>query len=125
MGFEQISFETVYRAGFNYWEPSYGYAKGASSGEIFHTQLPDSDINIIVVQLRRSDDKRTRTDLYFGSFRGKHTGQCESEQDPAYKAFWRNVKAVTTRPNRIATRDLEETILSVVEKHERTLSKVD
>ena len=59
-----VSYGTVYRATFNYWEPSFPINKGTRRFTVYHTKYPvQPEPNLVVIEA--NDD---REELYFRAF---------------------------------------------------------
>jgi hypothetical protein len=109
-----VSLEAIALTTFNYWEPSYMLSKGGRAYTAYHTQVPDTLTNVVVIEgFRRLKDGR-RCDLYFRAFEGKHTGQCETAKDG--EPFMHELEATIARKYRVRGRDLEQEILRHFEK---------
>ncbi|HLD05507.1 MAG TPA: hypothetical protein VJG90_07340 [Candidatus Nanoarchaeia archaeon] len=113
-----VSFETIQYAGFNYWEPSLFYSKGQNGGTVYLSQIgspaKDEGENLVVVEIRRNKDRYRRREWYFGTFYGKHSGQCKGEKQ--LQRFNRKIDEIATRKNRVRGRDLEERIHEAAKK---------
>src|SRR3989344_9101760 len=107
--------DTISRAGFNYWEESYGLkVPGSFYSVAYHSQV--EGVNIVVAEVMRTgSDNRKRTEFFFDTFEGPHTGQCRNEDAEEYQAFMANLNAVPRRRNRIAGRDLKQKIIDTVD----------
>jgi len=104
-----VSFETATTAGLADWEgPSFSMRTSHGTiAKIFHSQL-DGGTNVVVIEDIRRNCGRARTDWYFGIFEGKHSGQCENDEE--LRAFFQKLEAVMSRRNRVAASQLEELI---------------
>ena len=106
--------DTILRARFNWWEPSLGYKKGNHPGLVYLSRIREADMNLVVVEISRYEDEKTRTDLYFGTFQGKPSRECNTP-DERRKFNW-EIARIATRSHRIAGRDLEVAINKVVDE---------
>jgi len=77
---------------------------------------PERNLNLIVIESPRYDfmdgRRRKRTDWYFGTVLGPHSGQCESEEEA--EEFLRKAGEIKKRKNRIADRYLEDAIMEQI-----------
>lgn len=108
-----VPFETVAGALFNYWEPSLFIGDIRKSDARVHLSQVDRDnpegaLNLVVIHDIRRDGKRSRSDYYFGTFRGKHSGQVET--DTEYKEFWDKLSHIYSRHHRVAGSELDALI---------------
>ena len=107
MSFVQyVGIETITRARFNYWEPSFALRQLTPPGIAYHTYISEANLNLVVIELTQTTDRR-RTEWYFGIFQGKPIKRCQDEE---IQQFFDRVYAIATRRNRIAGRDLEAAI---------------
>jgi hypothetical protein len=103
-----VSFDTVNAAGFNYWEPSLMIStKRGTPATVWHSQIEDGTNIVIIEDIRRAGGQ-TRVDWYFGTFEGKHSGQCETDDE--LKEYYRKLEGVMTRPHRVSGHDLEKLV---------------
>jgi hypothetical protein len=103
-----VSFETVTAAGFNYWEPSYLLStRRGTPATAWHAQTYDGT-NVVIIEDVRRTEGRTRVDWYFGTFEGKHSGQCETDEE--LEEYYRKLNGVMTRSYRVPGRDLERLV---------------
>ena len=105
-----VSYETVWRATFNYWEPSFGIDKDGRRFTVYHTKYPvRPEPNLVVIE---ADDDRE--ELYFRAFLGKHSGECETENEA--QPYFEEVRNSISPEFRIKGRDLEKGILNLLAK---------
>lgn len=109
---------TVATAGFNNWEASLSYQKGEHPGNVYVGQIPGSDQNIIIIEIirRYEGTNKTRTDWYFNTHKGKHSGQCATEEEAG--PFFKAVDRTATKKNMIKGRDLQQRILDTVSEEQ-------
>ncbi|OGH02562.1 MAG: hypothetical protein A2798_02895 [Candidatus Levybacteria bacterium RIFCSPHIGHO2_01_FULL_37_17] len=109
-----VPWETIQDALFNYWEPSLGLDTGRSDmpATVYMTQIDryskEGALNIIIIEDHRRANNRTRVDWYFGTFRGKHSGQVETDAEK--KEFWDKLGHIYSRHHRIAGSELNSLI---------------
>ena len=104
---ELVGHGVVLRAGFNHWEKSFFVNKGEEDYTVYHTKVPVTDTNIVVISSKphQNKDGYVRNIWYFGTFLGKHSGECKTKEE--INEFFDKVRSVITRKNRVAGRDLE------------------
>jgi len=103
-----VNYEVTARATFNYWEPSFPIDKDGRRFTVYHTKYPvRPEPNLVVIEA--NDDPE---ELYFRTFLGKHSGECETEEQA--QPFFEEVKKTIDPKFRIKGKDLEKRILNFV-----------
>jgi len=75
--FAKVSYDTIYRATFNYWEPSFPIDKNGRRFRVYHTKYPvKPEPNLVVIEAYDNLDE-----MYFRAFLGKHSGECKTESE--------------------------------------------
>ena len=112
-----VSYDTIYRATFNYWEPSMGIEKNGRDYTVYHTQHPNTNVNLVVLEgFRMHRDGHKRCDLFFRTFPGKHSGQYNTlaEAEP----FFEELRITASRKYRVTGKELDKAILNAVKQLE-------
>jgi hypothetical protein len=105
-----VSFETIHRATFNYWEPSLRIDKNGRNFTVYHTKYPvQPEPNIVVIEA--VDD---REELYLRAFLGKCSGECETESEA--QPFFDELRKSISPEYRVKGRDLEKRILKLLDE---------
>lgn len=117
--FEKVSFETICRATFNYWEPSLLINKDDRIFRVFQTKYPISpEPNLVVIEAFR--DPR---EAYFGSFVGKNGGECETEKET--QKFYRKLRNIISPEHRVNNaKNLERKINELIDKIDVGIYKI-
>jgi hypothetical protein len=105
-----VPYETIYRATFNYWEPSHLIDKDKKRYTVYHTKYPvKPEPNLVVIEA--NDDPK---ELYFRAFLGRHSGECEtvSEAQP----FLDELRRTISPEFRVKGKDLERQIIAVLDQ---------
>jgi hypothetical protein len=102
-----VSERTVVGAGFNYWETS--HSLNTTRGDLALVYISQLEgVNMVVIRNIRKQQDGRHVDWYFGTFKGKHSGQCQTEEE--LNEYFRNVHRIMTRKNRVPGSELEERI---------------
>lgn len=105
-----VSFETIHRAAFNYWEPSLKIDKNGRNFTVYHTKYPvQPEPNIVVIEA--VDDHE---EFYLRAFLGKHSGECETEIEA--QPFFDELRKSISPEYRVKGRDLEKRILKLLDE---------
>jgi hypothetical protein len=105
-----VSYETIYRATFNYWEPSLRIDKDGRNFTVYHTKYPvRPEPNIVVIEAVDN-----REELYLRAFLGKHSGECETESET--QLFFNELRISVSPEFRVKGRDLEKRILKLLDE---------
>ena len=107
--FSKVSYETINRATFNYWEPSFSIDKNGRIFRVYHTKYPvRPEPNLVVVEAYDNPDE-----MYFRAFLGRHSGECEAEGEA--QEFFDEVERTISPEFRVADeKDLERRILKLL-----------
>jgi len=114
MGLEKYLTERTMLLGrFNYWERSLSFTKDARVLQVHHSKR--DGVNIVIIEDQRIDkNNKNRTDWYFGTFTGRHSGECENAEQ--LKQFYEELRKIATRKHRIAGKRIDEAVLKAVEQ---------
>ena len=109
--FSKVSYETIYRATFNYWEPSLSIDKDGRSFRVYITKYPvRPEPNLVVIDAYDNPDE-----MYFRTFLGKHGGECETESET--QQFLDEIRKTISPEYRMADeKDLEKRILKLLDE---------
>ncbi len=77
-------------------------------GWLYHTRL--EELNIVIAQVIEFD-RHERTRFYLGSFTGKENTECTTRREIG--AFYKQLKNIVQRKNRIAGKDLNERVFDL------------
>lgn len=107
-----VSYKTIWRATFNYYEPSFPIEKNGRRFTVYHTRHPSPPKpNLVVIEA--NDDWE---ELYFGTFLGKHSGECETEEET--HEFFEKVKKIIDPEFKVKGEELEKRILEFLDEIE-------
>ena len=111
-----VSEEVMTAAGFNAYGPSLlldikekGYG---GADRVYLSHMENKNLNVVIVEARRDDEKRRRLDWYFGTFEGPDSSERSGK---AVDEYLESVRDVIARKNRIAGKDLQNAILRLME----------
>jgi len=108
-----VRYEVVYFAGFNYWEPSFFYhdQRTHDPGRVYHTLVPDTDTNLVVIEVTRP----SKNDFYFGTFRGLPPGDDHLTQEE-HRRVVDGIMGMVDDAHIVEGTDLEGLIIAAVEE---------
>src|SRR3989338_2525242 len=69
-----VSPKVIFKAGFNWYEPSYSFDKGNLNCRAYHSYLENRNLNIIVIETMRKNNRKTGR-FYFFTIEGKPTAE--------------------------------------------------
>jgi len=107
-----VNYETIYRAGFNYWEPSFGRTFNGQDFKVYicGQGMNQGQPNIIVGSRKLKDNTY---EWHFGSFVGTPIGESNREEA---EFFLKKVDEILGPENIVSGHSLQDRILEIVEK---------
>jgi len=112
MGLEKyLNERTMLLGQFNYWERSLSFMKGERRLQVYHSKIKDTNI-VIIEDERVGKDNKRRTDWYFGTFNGRHSGECENPEQ--LEQFFEQLRKIATKRNRIAGKNIDKAVVEAV-----------
>lgn len=119
MGFVgHVSYETIYRACFNYWEPSFIFDIRKRKFIFYHSKHPiEPQPNIVV-----AESLMDNSEIYLRTFLGKSSSECVTEEET--KHFFKELKKTVSPLFLISETDLEKAIEKVVDDLERGIFSI-
>jgi hypothetical protein len=108
---KHVSYETVWRALFNYWEPSRQIRVNGRDYISYVTVYPRPKLNMVVVEALED-----REELYFRTFLGKPPEESETQEET--ERFWEDVGKAVDPKYRVPGPELEARIIAVLEELE-------
>ena len=69
---------------------------------------------LIIEDQRAGVDNKNRTDWYFGTFSGRHSGECENAEQ--LKQFYEELGKIAARKHRIAGKKIDAAVIEAVNR---------